>query len=178
MDKLPHNAQVFNTKMDLKKKFDTAGAYTKHKARLVVLGNEEPIDPSRDDYSPTANHKSLFLLFAVAAQHDLQLSGFDIEAAFLTADIDSTNLYIRLPANIDLPSDSQPPSQYARLRKSVYGLRRSPGLYNKELTGHLVAGGYQQSIHDRCLFYKRQSPTKLIAFVIHVDDFAIAASSL
>ena len=44
---IPQGAEILHTKMDLKMKFDSTGSFTKYKARLVVLGNQEsPFTPS------------------------------------------------------------------------------------------------------------------------------------
>ena len=167
---IPVDAQIFNSKMDLRVKKDTTGAYIKHKARLVVLGNEEPFE-DRDNYAPTCNQKALSILLALSSQHDMTLSGLDIKAAFISADIDG-DVYVRLPKG--LSDDPTEPPTYWKLKKSLYGLRRSPKLFNEDLAQHLRKGGYIQSPYDRCLFHKREGD-KLLAFVIYVDDFAICS---
>ena len=170
---IPTNAQILNSKMDLKQKFNTIGEKIKYKARLVVLGNEE--DPTdKDLYSPTVNHKALSLMLALSANEGMTLSGIDIKGFFLTAEIDEP-AYMRLPRN--LGEDPNAPSVYWKLKKTLYGLRRSPRLSNNELLDHLRTGGYKQSAEDQCLFMKRDPTTnKLIMFVVYVDDFAIASA--
>lgn len=80
----------------------------KRKARLVALNNTKAPDPNHDLFSPTVNNKTIKnLMFALTAQHGLQLRGLDIYGAFITADI-----------------DGEPPIW--KLRKTLYGLRRSP----------------------------------------------------
>jgi hypothetical protein len=61
----------------------------------------------------------------------------------------------------------------------LYGLRRSPQLFQKELYAHLKSHGYVQSAHDQSMFHKRttDNPSEFIVFVTHVDDFAIASST-
>ena len=159
--------------MDLRQKFDTLGGMIKYKARLVVLGNEE--DPTDQDFfSPTCNHKALALMLALAADKNMKLSGLDIKGFFLTAEIDEP-AYIRLPKNMT-DQDPHAPPVYWKLKKTLYGLRRSPKLSNSELTTHLIAGGYEQSPNDLCLFQNRDAETdKLLMFVVYVDDFAIAS---
>ena len=167
---IPADAQIFNSKLDLRVKKNTTGEYIKHKARLVVLGNEEPFE-DRDNYAPTCNQKALSILLALSSQHDMTLSGLDIKAAFISADIDG-DVYMRLPKG--LTDDPEEPPTYWKLKKSLYGLRRSPKLFNEDLAKHLRQGGYIQSPYDRCLFHKREGD-KLLAFVIYVDDFAICS---
>ena len=176
---IPDDARILHTKMDLKVKFNTAGDFTKYKARLVVLGNTEPAD-ERNDFAPTANQKSNSILFAIAAQNKMKISGLDIQTAFLTATIDS-DVYLRLACDLPLPlhSDGKEAPEgatYWRLKKTLYGLRRSPSLFNAELHEHLESGGYERSEMDQCLYLKRDPISgKLLFFTIHVDDFAIAS---
>jgi hypothetical protein len=176
---IPNNARILQTKMDLKVKFNTAGDFTKYKARLVVLGNTEPAD-ERNDFAPTANQKSNSILFAIAAQNKMKISGLDIQTAFLTATIDS-DVYLRLAPDLPLPprsdgKESTGSTTYWRLKKTLYGLRRSPSLFNAELHEHLQSGGYERSEMDQCLYLKRDPISgKLLFFTIHVDDFAIAS---
>jgi hypothetical protein len=170
---IPRGANIIHTKMDLKIKYDSLGDFIKHKARLVVLGNLEPED-GRNDYAATANHKATGLLLAIAAKYNMDLTGCDIEGAFLTAKIDEP-IYIALPRGL---TDEDDKPTYARLNKSMYGLRRSPQLFQNELYTHLKTHGYSQSAHDLSLFYKRtEDPQDLIVFVTHVDDFAVAATN-
>jgi hypothetical protein len=134
---IPAGANIIHTKMDLKIKYDSLGEFIKHKARLVVLGNLEPED-GRNDYAATANHKATGLLLAIPAKYNMELTGCDIEGAFLTAKIDEP-IYIALPRG--LTDDDDKPT-YACLNKSMYGLRRSPQLFQKELYHHLKSHGY------------------------------------
>jgi hypothetical protein len=168
---IPRGTAILHTKVDLKVKYDSTNAYVKHKARLCILGNTEPVD-GRDDYASTANGKLIGLLFAIAAHENLRLSGLDIEGAFLTADIDE-DIYICIKG--DLLDESQ--DIYAKLNKSLYGLRRSPQLFQKELQLHITSAGYTQSPDDQALYFKRGPREEdVIFFLTHVDDFAIAAT--
>lgn len=63
------------------------------------------------------------------------------------------------------------------LRYSLYGLKDAPKLFNDGLVRHMKAGGYEQSKWDQCLFYKRESATRYIYLVFHVDDFIVSGTS-
>ena len=98
----------------------------KRKARLVVLGNLEKVDVSRDLFSPTINNKTINLMFSLAAQHGFKMRGLDIYGAFITADIDEP-VYMQLPKNLLPDVNGEPPIW--KLRKTLYGLRRSPNAF-------------------------------------------------
>ena len=60
---------------------------------------------------------------------------------------------------------------YAKLRKSLYGLRRAAKLFNRGLRELLQANGYESCPADVCIF-RKVSGTESILFNTHVDDFA------
>jgi hypothetical protein len=163
--------QILPTKMDFKTKYDSMGAFIKDKARLVVLGNLE-WETLQDYFSPTAHTKTLNLLLALAVEHNFILFGLDIYGAFITADIDEL-VYVSLPKGLPTKHGTD---RIWKLKKTLYGLKRSPRTFFDSLSAHLLAKGYLRSANDPCLFFQRVSPTEVIVFCIHVDDFAIAAS--
>jgi hypothetical protein len=175
---IPRYAQIIQTKCDLKAKYDSLGSFIKRKARLVVLGNTERKDIYHETYSPTVNQKTINLMLAIAAHHNMILYGLDIFGAFITADIDEGDeVYVQLPKGLaDDDEDGNAPLW--RLRKTLYGLNRSPLAFYSQLTNFLRANGYTRSQHDNCLFYKHNAEdNSKIFFCIHVDDFAIAATN-
>jgi len=143
------------------------------------LGNEEKDDVT-DTYSPTVNHKTLSLLLALAALNNLHVSGYDIYGAFITADIKGTDVYVRLPK--DPLNDGSQVTKYWKLKKALYGLKRTPKLFYDEIHQHLNKGGYERSNNDQCLYFKikandKGEVTERIFFSIHVDDFCCASSN-
>ncbi len=54
-----------------------------------------------------------------------------------------------------------------------YGLRQAPQLWNRCLDEFLVSKGFVSSPADACVYTK---PTSRIILLIHVDDFAAAAT--
>ncbi len=168
---VPSGAQILPTKMDFKTKYNSLGEFLKDKARLVVLGNLE-WETMQDYFSPTTHTKTLNLLLALAVEHNFILYGLDIYGAFITAEIDEP-VYISLPKGLPTKHGA---GRIWRLKKTLYGLKRSPRAFFDSLSSHLLSKGYSRSLNDPCLFYKRTSASEVIVFCIHVDDFAIAAS--
>jgi hypothetical protein len=171
LDEVPKGAQILPTKMDFKTKFDSMGNFIKDKARLVVLGNLE-WETLHDYFSPTAHAKPLNLLLALAVEHQFILYGLDIYGAFITAEIDDP-VYVSLPKGLPTRHGA---GRIWKLKKTLYGLKRSPRAFFDSLSAHLLSKGYRRSVNDPCLFYRRTSPIEVIVFCIHVDDFAIASS--
>ena len=66
-----------------------------------------------------------------------------------------------------------PPGTYWNLRKTLYGLRRSPCHWYNNLRGHLLDMGFKQCKHDPRIFIgiHPDFPTALIYVGCYVDDF-------
>ena len=110
-------------------KTDKHWRITKCKARLVVCGNQQrECDlPTR---ATTLAMTSLRVLLATVAKFDLETLQLDALNAFVHANIDET-VYMRMPPGYGKPN------KVVRLNKALYGLRRSPILWQTKFTGVL-----------------------------------------
>ena len=149
----------------LKIKRSSAGDYLSHKARAVVLGNQERKSFCETTFAPTASENSVMLLFALAAALALSVRGFDITAAFTYSEL-LEPVYVRLPAQYKTKDGE---SIVWKLRKSLYGLRRAPRAWFDTFTSHLKDEGYVHSPHNPCVFSKRVGE-KFIHLAVFVDD--------
>jgi hypothetical protein len=115
-------------------------------------------------------------MLAIAAHHNMILYGLDIFGAFITAEIgEEDHVYVQLPKGL-APDDQGGNAPIWKLKKTLYGLNRSPLAFYTSLTKFLLQHGYTRSANDNCLFYKRNPATGArIFFCIHVDDFAISS---
>lgn len=127
-------------------KTDRYGYLVRCKARLVVCGNqqEKGILPTR---ATTLASMSFRALMAIAAEHDLELEQMDAVNAFVNCELDET-VYMRLPPGYEKYG------KVLRLRKALYGLRRSPLLWQKELTKSLQELGFQIVPQEPCIMTK------------------------
>eukprot|EP00961_Rhodomonas_salina_P087257 1173593-Rhodomonas_salina.1 len=64
----------------------------------------------------------------------------------MTADID-TDIYMDLPPGYHLP-----PGKTIKLKKSLYGLRQSPGLFHDTLEEWLINYGFKPINEDGTIF--------------------------
>jgi hypothetical protein len=138
-------------------KTDKHGFLVKCKARLVVCGNQQEKGdlPTR---ATTLASMSFRALMAIAAEYDLELEQMDAVNAFVNCDLDEI-VYMRMPPGFE---------KYGRvlwLRKALYGLRRSPLLWQKDLTKSLQALGFKNVPQEPCVMIKG----KVIVFFF-VDD--------
>ena len=171
IEDVPKEKQILNMMVILKVKRDAAGAYLKHKARAVVLGNQERRSVEEETFAPTASENSVMLLFSLAAALGLSVRGFDVTAAFTYAEL-SDPVYVRLPPQFN--EDGRP--VIWRLNKSLYGLRRAPRHWFDKFSAILIKDGYQQSPYDACVFSKRDG-RHFIHLAMHVDDVVSVSNS-
>jgi len=140
-----------------KYKFDKHGFVTKFKARICVRGDLQP--PSeKDTYAATLAAKSFRVLMALAARWDLQLKQLDAVNAFPNSPLDE-EVYV------ELPDGFKQPGMVGRLLRALYGLRRSPRLWQKLLSDTLTELGLKFVPEEPCLFVNHW----LIVFFF-VDD--------
>ena len=164
-----------HTAFNYRKKFDTnSGEYLSHKARMLIMGNEEDVDPDENNYAPTVSIDSVRLIIKAAQAQGLLLDSADIEAAFLQEFMPSgkEDIYIMLPL-----SYTGGKRRYFRLNKSHYGLRGAPKIFQDGLVKLLLSKGYMQCPHDPCVFKRIAEDGNYILLATHVDDILIASSN-
>lgn len=101
---------------------------------------------------------------------DLECDQVDIIGAFLNGEIDR-ELYVDPPQGSEIPA-----GHVLKLRKSLYGLRQSPRLFNQKLNGFLKAQGLTPSMADPCIYIRHNNGIRLMVSV-HVDDQLIACNN-
>ena len=126
-------------------KTDKHGFLQKCKARLVVCGNQQaPGDlPTR---ATTLASMAFRTLMAVTAKFDLETIQMDAVNAFVHCDLDEV-VYMRMPPGFNQGKRDK----VLRLRKALYGLRRSPLLWQKNLTSSLRELGFKEVPQEPCV---------------------------
>ena len=164
-----------HTMFNYRKKFDTTtGEYLSHKSRMLIMGNEEDVNPDENNYAPTVGIDQVRLIIKAAQAQNLILDSADIEAAFLQEymPLGKKDIFIMLPL-----SYTKGKRRYFKLNKSHYGLRGAPKIFHDGLVKLLVSKGYEQCPHDPCVFKRVAEDGNYIFLAIHVDDILIAASN-
>jgi hypothetical protein len=140
-------------------KTDKHGFLQKCKARLVVCGNQQaPGDlPTR---ATTLASTTFRTLMAITAKFDLETTQIDAVNAFVHCDLDEV-VYMKLPPGFNKGKTDK----VLRLRKALYGLRRSPLLWQKNLTSSLNELGFKEVPQEPCVMLKGG-----IVVFFYVDD--------
>eukprot|EP00435_Cladocopium_sp_Y103_P069341 s209_g33.t1 len=144
----------------------------KPKARLVILGYEDPNLESMARDSPTMGKDSRTLILQYAASAKWRIRSFDIQTAFLRGSRNDGRLL-----GMDPPIEMREymklqPWECCELRKSAYGLCNAPLLWYEELKAALLSLNFVISPLDPCAFALPRKDQKGIHGIVgvHVDD--------
>ena len=141
------------------------------KARLVLVGYQDPDLGKIATDSPTLRKESKHIILSLCAAQKWTLWGADIKTAFLSGDASCRNIHFRPPQEVQdlmgLESDD-----LLRLEKAAYGLAEAPRAWFLRLTRELRQAGLEASALDPCVYYLRHPKTRQLQGVcgVHVDD--------
>jgi hypothetical protein len=140
-------------------KTDKHGYLQKCKARLVVCGNQQAQGdlPTRAD---TLAGTTFRAMMAITAQFDLETRQLDAVNAFVNCRLDEV-VFMRHPPGFE----DETGQTVLRLKKALYGLRRSPLLWQRELTTAFRTMGFKELPQEPCVMIR----DSVIAF-FYVDD--------
>jgi hypothetical protein len=138
-------------------KLDKHGRFVKIKARLVIRGDQQAID-GRETYAATLAGMSFRTLMALANRFDYDMLQYDAVNAFVHAKLDE-DIYMQMPAGY------RKPGRILKLQKALYGLRRSPLLWQKHFEKGLLQAGFRRVPGEDCCWLHGD-----IIFFFYVDD--------
>ena len=147
----------------------------KPKARLVVLGFQDPQVDSIPRDSPTLSKLSRMLLLQFAASRQWKIGSFDVKTAFLRGQSrDNRILGIEPPKELKEKLRLQD-NEVLQLLKGAYGRVDAPYLWFMELKQSLEHLGFIQAPFDPCCFVLHGEnasgqPSTEGMIGIHVDD--------
>ncbi|KJZ67918.1 hypothetical protein HIM_12693 [Hirsutella minnesotensis 3608] len=129
-----------------KYRFDKHGFLVKFKARLCVRGDLQQLG-DKDTYAATLAGRSFRILMAIAAKFDLETRQLDAVNAFTNSFLDDDEeVYVLFPDGYHRQG------WVLRLIRALYGLRRSPLLWQKDLTAAFEELGLTQCPDEPCIF--------------------------
>ena len=196
----PRGALVIPSKLVLDIKRLADGSIERYKARITARGDLQRPGSYEDTFAPVAGDCSLAILLNIALQLDLFLRHLDVKTAFLNSDL-SHDIWISLPLNFDVDmlgkiqssarggvasSDSPSkgfnfprPKMYAKLHKSLYGLKQAAMDWYKLQDSFLLNfdSRIKRSTVDAAL-YVIWTPDLKFLVSVHVDDYAVACSDM
>ncbi|MBW0514049.1 hypothetical protein O181_053764, partial [Austropuccinia psidii MF-1] len=143
-----------------------------YKARLFAQGFSQKFGQDYlKTFAPTGCLHSLRTLIAFSAAHNLDFQQLDIRSAFLNAPLDE-KVYLSIPQGLQMCRKTH----CLRLKKPIYGLKQAPIAWYKRLTSWLEGLGFNASISDPCVFFRKTHPPIWLFF--HVYDITVFGSDL
>ncbi len=147
------------------------GETHKAKARLVILGYQDPNIEEIPRDSPTLQKESRSLLLQMCASQKWQIESFDIKTAFLRGSKRDNRILGMEPPKEMKERMQLRDYEVCELRKSAYGLVNAPYLWYQELKEALINLNFIMSPMDPCLFVLPNTKGGIHGLVgIHVDD--------
>ena len=104
----------------------------KKKARVVVCGNFQQVQPGEETCANTPSFPMLRVLVSIASLHGWPVASWDVSTAFLYASLpEGQDVYCRLP-NVLVRLGLVQPGIVWKLKEALYGLRTSPKAWEEE----------------------------------------------
>ena len=154
------------------------------KSRIVVLGNhEDRVWTKSEKYAPVLRADSLRYLVSMAVENRRLLKQGDCKNAFCNGDLPKDEITIVRPPNGD-PSASK--HEFWLLKKTLYGLRRSPRHWYDKIDKILRSMGLKSNPHDPCVYSgfvcdpddpAEPDSTVPLTLGLYVDDFVYFSCS-
>lgn len=155
------NMKTVSCKWVFKKKFD--GDKPIYKARLVARGFQQAEHFDFDEiYAPVAKLQTLRILLAVSSTRNYKIHQMDVVSAFLHGDINE-EVFMEVPDGCNFDENS-----VLKLKKSIYGLRKSPKYWYEKLNNFIIQEKFIRSQHDLCLYSKDN-----LKILVYVDDILL-----
>jgi hypothetical protein len=151
-------------------KYDGKGQPTRAKYRIVALGNlDQHAWTKQDCFAPVMSQLELRLLTALAVRKKCIPKTGDVTQAFCQSYLPSDEHYIcRPPPGCPLT----PKGLYWRLKKTLYGLKRSPRHFYDLAKSILLKIGFKVHPASPCLFHGVLIPGQPPIYLgLYVDDF-------
>jgi hypothetical protein len=158
---ISHNTQILDCMWVYTYKFDPNGYWIRCKARLVVRGDQQDHHYSGETYAATLAIRSFRMIATLAAHYDLEMIQYDAVNAFVNAELDEP-VYMRMPHGHTIPG------QTLLLKRAMYGLRKSPKLWQETFSNELKSHGFEPIPDEPCCLVKEG----MIIFY-YVDDFVL-----
>lgn len=153
----------------LKKKRDERGRLIKYKARLNAQGFTQVEGLDYDEtYAAVVRTDTIRLLLAHAYQNHLHMAQYDIESAYLNAELEE-EIYLKPSPGVTVTA-----GKVLRLRKSIYGLKQAARAWADLLKVILAKRGLHRASADPALYVNRKSG-EFVA--VHVDDLLYVSRS-
>uniref|UniRef100_H3G6E3 Reverse transcriptase Ty1/copia-type domain-containing protein n=1 Tax=Phytophthora ramorum TaxID=164328 RepID=H3G6E3_PHYRM len=170
---LPKGRKAIGCRWVFRVKENQAGEIERFKARLVAKGFSQKYGIDYDEtFAPVAKFTSIRIVLSLAAKYGLKLHQMDVKTAFLNGVLDE-DIYMAQP---DGYVDEDHPDHVCKLKRSLYGLKQSPRMWNQTIDDFMLKLGFKKCESDLCIYLKRDGQD-MIFVALYVDDLILASSN-
>lgn len=162
--------------MVFKVKYNTDGTVARFKARLVAQGfSQVPGIDFTERFAPTVRRESLRIYLAIRTLLGLIIHQVDIVGAYLESLLDDNEfpIYMRPPPGIERMKRGL----HCRLLSSLYGLKQSGRLWNKNVIAFYKKLGFRPLNADPSILIL-QTDGEITIVSVYVDDFLLASCTM
>lgn len=124
-----------------------------------------------ETFAPVAKLNTVRVLLSLATNLDWSLHQLDVKNVFLNGDL-KEELYMEILQGLE---DYTNVNKVCKLKKFLYGLKRSPRAWFNRFTKALRRLGYAKCQVDHTLFIKHLTHEKASILIVYVDDIVITS---
>lgn len=147
------------------------------KARLVILGFQQPNVAEIQSAAPTMSRMSRNMLLMTCANMGFRMRAADVTSAFLqtSENIESEGLTVWATPELAVLYGASPsnPCLPMRVSRAFYGLVHAPKKWYDDVAKTLLSFGWKRMLSDGCLFTLWDGDQLVAIAGLHVDDFLI-----
>ena len=150
----PPNTNIVRSMWLHKHKYDANGVFRKHKSRLVANGKSQE---HGIDYGETFSHvvkpATIRTLLHLALANNWDVHQLDVQNTFLHGTLDEPVFMFQPHGFVN----QSKPNHVCKLKRSIYGLKQAPGVWNARFMNFITNAGFEQSKMDTSLFIYRKN---------------------
>jgi len=171
---LPSGKSVVGCRWVFAIKVGSDGTIDRLKARLVAKGYTQIFGLDYGNtFSPVAKMASVRLFIVMVALQQWSLYQLDVKNAFLNGDLQE-EIYMEQPPGFVAQGESS--GMVCRLRKSLYGLKKSPRAWFGKFSNVVQQFGMTRCEADHSVFYQHSS-VGYVYLIVYVDGIVLTESN-
>jgi len=172
---VPRGQRPLKGKLVCKRKRDDKGNVVRYKVRYVAKGYAQRYGIDYDKTTtPTVRLESLRAISHIAATLGWDIQHFDIKTTFLHGILpDDETMFMEQPPGFKVEGKED---WVLRLLKSIFGMKQASRVWNKTFDKVMKELGFERLDCKWCV-YRRQTPSGIIIFLLHVNDILSTAST-